>query len=356
MSIRKALSILGLLAPALVAGSAYAVEPGFFVGASGGQTFVDTDADDFGFKGNRDFNIDDDDTGWKAYLGYNFTTWLGVEAGYKDFGGVSDSLRGNNIDVDLTGWDGFLVGTLPIGPVDLFAKVGAISLETEVDTNNFSAHDDDTQFAYGVGMAYNIGHWGLRVEAEGFDDNEVDDFYFVSAGVTYHFFRDTAEPVVAAAAPEPVPEQCPDTDRDGVCDGDDQCPNTPAGVRVDPIGCDCDYTLNLEFAFDSDKLSPNDTARLDELASVLKNPKLGTVRGTIEGHTDSKGSESYNLGLSKRRAQAVANYLQASGVAISDRFTVNGFGESRPVASNDTEEGRAQNRRVVVSRTDCAAR
>jgi OmpA-OmpF porin, OOP family len=86
---------------------------------------------------------------------------------------------------------------------------------------------------------------------------------------------------------------------------------------------------------------------------VLTNPKTGFIRGVIEGHTDSIGSESFNLGLSQRRAEAVASYLQSQGVDVAGRFEIRGYGEANPVATNDTAAGRAQNRRVVVRRTDC---
>ena len=353
MSISRKTLLAALLASTLMAGAAQAAEPGFYLGASGGQTNVDMDAGDFGYNGASNFKIDDDDTGWKAYLGYNFLPWLGVEAGYVDFGGVSQNVRGNKIDVNLRGWEGFLVGILPLGPVDLFAKAGAIDLKSEVQTVNAGSTDNnDTKFAYGVGAAYNIGHWGLRVEAEGYDDNEVDDFYFISAGVTYHFFSDKPAPVEAAPVAA-APAACPDGDSDGVCDAADQCPNTPSGTRVDSIGCNCDFSLALEFAFDSAKLSPNDIARLDEVVTALKNDSAGTIGGVINGHTDSVGTESYNLGLSKRRAEAVASHLQSQGVNVDGRFSINGYGESQPVASNDTAEGRAQNRRVEIRRTDC---
>ena len=352
-AIRKIL-LLCVFAPALSISPSFAVEPGFYIGASGGQTSVDMDASDFGIDRDSNFNIDEDDTGWKAYLGYNFTSWLGVETGYVDFGGASDQFRGTNYDLDVTGWDGFLVGTLPLGPVDLFAKAGAIDLQADLNYGNSKENDDDQQFAYGVGMAYNIGHWGLRVEAEGFDDNEVDDFYFLSAGITYHFFRDKEEPV-AAAEPAPAPvEACPDGDRDGVCDADDVCPDTAAGARVDAIGCNCAYSLLLEFAFDSAELTASDTAQLDRIVPVLRNPRAGSMRGTVIGHTDSVGSEAYNQKLSERRAQSVMDYLESQGVNISN-FTARGYGESQPVASNDTDEGRARNRRVEVQRTDCGS-
>ena len=353
MSIRNKAIVAMFLAPTLFAGVANAVEPGFYLGASGGQSNFDLDANDFGYDGpNRNLNFNDDDTGWKAYLGYNFLPWLGVEAGYIDFGGMEKTINGERNHLEFDGWQGFLVGTLPLGPVDLFAKAGAIDLKSELNTANLGTNQErDTKFAYGVGAAYNIGHWGLRVEAEGYDDNEVDDFYFISAGVTYHFFSDKPAPVAAAPAPAPAPAACADGDNDGVCNDKDECPSTPAGARVDAVGCDCDFSLSLEFAFDSAKLSPNDMAKLDEVAGPLK--KEGAIGGTISGYTDSVGTDAYNMGLSKRRADAVAKYLESQGVQLAGRFTVNGYGESNPVASNDTAEGRAQNRRVVVSRTDC---
>ena len=85
---------------------------------------------------------------------------------------------------------------------------------------------------------------------------------------------------------------------------------------------------------------------------VLANPKVASIGGSIVGHTDSVGSEAYNMGLSQRRAESVANHLRSQGVDVS-AWTVTGMGESQPIASNDTAEGRAQNRRVDVTRTEC---
>ena len=351
MTYLKKVCAATMLAPALLVGSAFAAEPGFYLGASGGQSFINEEY-------NNNIDIDDDATGWKAYLGYQFIPWLGVEAGYVDFGEYSSNnlFQGTNFDADVeaSAWEGFLVGTLPIGPVDLFAKVGAADLQAEVDTKNFGTEqDNDTQLAYGVGAAYNFGdgHWGLRVEAEGYDDNEVDDFYFVSAGITYRFFTKAAP--VAAAPVAAAPEACPDGDKDGVCDATDQCPDTKPGTRVGSIGCDCDFTLSLQFAFDSAKLTATDIAQLDKLVPVLSDPNAGFIGGVIEGHTDSVGTEEYNMGLSKRRAESVASYLHSQGVNLGNRFATEAFGESKPIASNDTAEGRAENRRVVIRRTDC---
>lgn len=83
------------------------------------------------------------------------------------------------------------------------------------------------------------------------------------------------------------------------------------------------------------------------------NPKLNFVTGEIDGYTDNVGDPQYNVKLSKRRDDAVADYLRSKGVKMSDRFMTQGFGEEHPIADNKTEEGRAQNRRAPIHRTDC---
>ena len=357
MNVTRKLTLPALLASALVAGTAYAAEPGFYIGAGAGQTTVDQDASDWGYDGvdKHDLKIDDDDFGWKAYIGFNFLPWLGIEGGWADLGSFSGDNQFHNVDADLSAWQGYLVGRLPIGPVDLFAKVGGANVRSELDTNNPSFGKDDStkaMFAYGIGAEYILGHWGFRVEAEGFDDNEVDDFYFISAGVNYRFGADKPVPVPVAA---PVAVACSDMDNDGVCDEDDICETTPAGVRVDSVGCSCDYVLTLEFALDSAELSINDMVKLDTLVPILTNPKAASVAGVIDGYTDSTGSEAYNMGLSQRRAESVDNYLHSKGIATG-RFIPHGYGEANPVASNDTAEGRAENRRVELRRTDCGVK
>ena len=357
MNISKKLALVALLLPTLTARVAYAAEPGFYLGGSVGQARLDTDAKDFGYKGDEaNFTIKDDDMASKAYIGYNWSvlSWLnvGLEGGYKDFGNFRQDTRNGTVRSDPTGWDAFLVGSIPVGPVDLFAKVGGIALNRDINTPKFGQDDDDdNQLAYGVGVAYNVGHLGFRVEAEGYDDNEVDDFYMISAGVTYHFF--SPKPAVVAAAPVVAAAECLDGDGDGVCDPVDQCPTTPSGAKVDSMGCTCHYSMNLEFGFDSAELSINDMVQLDALIPVLTNPKVSFIGGKIDGYTDSIGSEAYNMGLSQRRADAVMEYLESKGASLTGRFTATGYGEADPVASNDTEEGRAQNRRVVLHRTDC---
>jgi outer membrane protein OmpA-like peptidoglycan-associated protein len=101
----------------------------------------------------------------------------------------------------------------------------------------------------------------------------------------------------------------------------------------------------VNFDFDKSDIRPDAVPILDEAAKTLK--EYGDVTVSVDGYTDSIGTEAYNQGLSERRANSVKNYLERQGVAGS-RMTARGFGESNPVASNATPEGRAQNRRVEL--------
>ncbi|OQK15791.1 hypothetical protein AU255_16495 [Methyloprofundus sedimenti] len=134
---------------------------------------------------------------------------------------------------------------------------------------------------------------------------------------------------------------CSDIDGDGVCDPNDKCPDTPAGVKVNSQGC-WSYN-NINFGFDSSKITSASEHILDNAVVVLKRNPSMTVR--LDGHTDSIGTQAYNMGLSVRRAQAVKSHLIAKGIAAR-RLTIKGFGKSNPIASNNTEAGRAENRRV----------
>jgi OOP family OmpA-OmpF porin len=145
---------------------------------------------------------------------------------------------------------------------------------------------------------------------------------------------------------------CPlDSDDDGIPDYRDQCPETPAGLKVDETGCaviaEVKKLLVLEginFKFGSSEIVEESKQLLDDTALKALN-ESPNLRVRIEGHTDSMGPEAYNMNLSLQRAEAVKKYLVAQGVD-SYRMEVFGKGEGYPMASNDTEEGRAHNRRI----------
>jgi outer membrane protein OmpA-like peptidoglycan-associated protein len=123
-----------------------------------------------------------------------------------------------------------------------------------------------------------------------------------------------------------------------------------AGSGVDGVRNGDNITLNMPgnitFAFDSSNLQPQFYPVLDNVASTLNEYNQTVIE--VAGHTDSVGSDSYNQQLSVQRANSVAAYLSSKGIMQQRMITV-GAGETRPVASNDTEAGRAQNRRVEIT-------
>lgn len=126
---------------------------------------------------------------------------------------------------------------------------------------------------------------------------------------------------------------------------------TLPGAEVERVGEGIRVTMAeniVNFGFDSSNLTPLAMSNLDKLATVLKNNMDTDI--SIYGHTDGKGSDSYNMGLSERRAAAVKSYLISKGIA-SSRMTTKGLGKSEPIATNETEAGRAQNRRVEFAIT-----
>jgi outer membrane protein OmpA-like peptidoglycan-associated protein len=120
----------------------------------------------------------------------------------------------------------------------------------------------------------------------------------------------------------------------------------PRGTRIEPSAPPT-VRLPIFFEFNSAELRPESRALLDKVGAALSSDELATFRFSVEGHTDSIGSESYNTELSAERAEAVKAYLMAQGVP-EDRLGTVGHGEASPVADNSTEEGRQRNRRVEV--------
>ncbi|MXV13948.1 OmpA family protein [Hufsiella ginkgonis] len=150
-----------------------------------------------------------------------------------------------------------------------------------------------------------------------------------------------------------------DADGDGVSNKFDKCPNTPAGTAVDGAGCPIVHpepttvtpapTMGsyspIMFEFDSSVLKTASYPILDKLSSDLRANSAATV--WLNGYASAEGTDEYNLRLSTDRANSVKTYLVNSGVDAG-RINVKGYGEANPVASNSTEEGRIQNRRVEI--------
>jgi outer membrane immunogenic protein len=170
-----------------------AIENGFYIGGSiGGSSLEVRDFDDdFGA-----FRFSDGDTAYKLFGGFRFLNFLAVEAGYVDLGDPADviaSIEGDELEVQIgvKGWDAFAVGLLPLGPVDLFAKVGVVSWDADIRAvlNEVTDSDSDsgTDAAYGIGVAIRLGGVALRAEGEQFDIADAEDVYMFSVGATFTF-------------------------------------------------------------------------------------------------------------------------------------------------------------------------
>jgi OOP family OmpA-OmpF porin len=140
-----------------------------------------------------------------------------------------------------------------------------------------------------------------------------------------------------------------DDDGDGVNNCIDKCPDTIKGLAVDAAGCPIDdiVTLRVYFDFDKSDIKPEYHQELADFASYMRQQQSFTVV-EIAGHTDSVGTDEYNQKLSERRAKAVRDYLVNELGMDTNLFSAVGYGEGKPIATNDTDEGRAKNRRILA--------
>lgn len=224
----------------------------------------------------------------------------------------------------------------PFKPVSLRLEARAVALENEY-TNYGSGRAALVDGRFGLGAMWAFGQTVVSA-ADGDRDGVVDG---------EDLCPDSALGAkVDRTGCDALSEK--DSDDDGVSDALDQCPATPSGEIVDAQGCPLDGSVQLKgvnFKLDSDELTESAQQTLVPVAELL-NSSLSHVRVEIAGHTDALGDADYNQALSARRAYAVKDYLMANGVA-AERLVATGYGSSRPVAENDTEDGRAKNRRVV---------
>jgi len=143
-----------------------------------------------------------------------------------------------------------------------------------------------------------------------------------------------------------------DSDNDGVVNEKDNCPTTAAGVTVDMHGCKlivtymAEMALKINFTNNSDVVTEKYFAEIEKVANFMTTHS--GVNTIIEGHTDNNGTNLFNADLSKRRAEAVMAILVERFDIGADRMSAMGYGETQPIAKNDTESGRHANRRVVA--------
>lgn len=323
---------------AVAADEATVLDDRSYVGVMAGVTIPDDQ---------RPQNYDEDALTYKILYGWAFSEHMNHEFSFAhetaqyDFNGVDD-----NHDIFYkVGYD-----LLYFLNRDGWAPYGLIGGGITFAKRQPNDHEYGTINAgLGVSKAFNDHGAALRAEArylfnwDNHGGNDKPGDIRVLVGMTLPISAKPAPPPPVVEAP-PAANQ--DSDGDGVIDSRDKCPGTLANVKVDGTGCAVVQTLKLngvKFAFDSAKLLPNAKIILDEVAESIKGQP--DMKVEIAGHTDRIGDDAYNMQLSDRRAKSVRDYLVSKG-ANDANFTSKGYGETEPVATNDTAAGRAQNRRV----------
>lgn len=298
----------------------------------------------WGFDGDR--RLDDDTTPWLG-LEYAFSDRWAAEILYAE--DDIDRNDGTPFSAEVATWQvgALYYGGSYIGGGNRVRPFAAFGLG-EIDIDRGVSDTVETTAHAGAGMRWMITpRFGARLEARllhSLDEGQ-NDFLF-NAGVNYYFGKVSAPAEPMAAAPV-------DSDGDGVTDDRDRCPGTPAGTRVDADGCPmpveqiASIKLKVNFDFDSSEVKERYFTDIRELAEFLK--RFEDLQVEVEGHTDSTGPESYNQKLSERRAKAVVDVLVNQHGITANRLKPVGYGESRPLASNDSREGRAENRRVMAT-------
>ena len=287
--------------------------------------------------------LEPDDT-WTPFVSaeWAFNDNWAAEILYAD----SDTDLENGPNADVVTWQlgglyyagSYIFESMSVRP---YAAFGAG--EIDIDADVFDTVE--TTVNGGLGVRWMLSRRvGVRLEARAvysLDESETD--ILTSAGINFYMGK---------VDPDPEPAVL-DSDGDGVPDDRDRCPNTPPGTRVDADGCPlavaqvASVKLKVNFGFDSTVVQEQYFSDLSELADFLK--RFSDLQVDVEGHTDSVGPEDYNMTLSQRRAEAVVDFLVTQHGIDRSRLEAKGFGETQPVASNDTEEGRAANRRVMAT-------
>ena len=291
------------------------------------------------------------------------TRWLGLEL---DVGVVLHPSGSDELNTALR-----ITGDALLYPFDAaiapFVKVGA-GVYTNVGGDRGS--DTDFEAHYGLGLRAMLSEsMALRVDVmhvltDAYDPKDsLASNLIATVGVDFYLLYDRDEPTdrdgdgvldrddrCPDAAGPASNRGCPlDSDGDGILDTDDRCPDAagPAsnnGCPEAPIDAEVPPHTVVRFGVNRDEVSSK--RDLEAMLGYLR--RHPGARLSIEGHTDSQGDAEYNQGLSVRRANSVKQAFVDAGIDAS-RITARGYGQTRPVAGNDTEEGRALNRRVEVS-------
>ena len=285
------------------------------------------------------FSVNDRvEAGGQVTLGVDLSRQLSVEVHSADLGSAGFS-PGGRINYHINGASALVYAgknrhNFKRRGLSGYGRVGVGFLENTPVGDVPFVKDNDAHVLFGAGVEY-MTRIGLGVRAEGIAFEE--DAQYAQLGVIYRTGRrqqnEAVEivqapepaPIPAAAAPEPEP--------------------IPEPVAYDPCEQFTGVLEGVNFHTDSDRLTDEAQQNLDGVASTLS--ECDTAPVSISAHTDSDGSESYNQDLSRRRAASVVEYLIGRGIE-SDRMSATAYGETQPIASNATSEGKRKNRRVEL--------
>lgn len=305
---------------------------------------------------------EDKSQGYRLGAGYKFTPKWAAELQYADLGKSEVTAASGvkaNVPYKFAGL-GAVYSPLAketLGGFNWLLEAGVGKLMTEAEKNIKVKEVQGVQVFLGTGVEYAFNHSvSARLMAESYDK----DAALVTLGLSYapHTAKPVIEPpppvvvpepVVVVQAPEPAPN--PDLDGDGITNDKDCCPNTAYGLEVNGYGCPVlnQSLQNINFEYKSTALTAESKIILNSIVESMQSYSTASVE--LGAHTDSVGSDRYNQKLSQQRAQSTMDYLISQGISAS-RLTAQGYGEINPIASNDTDEGRAQNRRVEIRVTD----
>jgi hypothetical protein len=172
---QRIIVVCAALAMGAAAGSASAVEHGFYLGGSLGQS-------DSGLKAGN-VNYSDNDLGYKAIVGFRLIKLLGFEVNYVDLGNTSSG----GVEAKTKALDGFVMGFLPLPLIDIYGKLGVVSWQTDAHAPSFSVSHNGSDLAYGAGVQVNFGALAARLEYEAFDVQQASTPTLLSLGLTYTF-------------------------------------------------------------------------------------------------------------------------------------------------------------------------
>jgi OOP family OmpA-OmpF porin len=345
-----------LVALLLAAGSSLAAQdPGWYLGAGFGWSKADINADRLthglpalGY-GGTSFTLSDKDTAYKAFLGYSFNRYLALEAGYFNLGSYSyhgvapapGTLAGN-FKVDGPSLDAVL--RLPFTEsFAFFLRAGAAYVEVRDHFEGTALLPDtvtrprtrETNLKYGGGFQFDLcPTMALRAEVERYRISDPilkrSNLDVASLSFLVRLGPRASMPIPSAYVPPPAP----------------QAPAPPILITV-PVAVETQQyctILDIQFEVDADDIQREEKEKLAVLGTFMT--KYPATTALIEGHTDNVGTVEHNADLSLKRAESVVAYLVGTLNLDSSRLKAVGYGSTRPIADNATDEGKRMNRRI----------